>query len=116
MSLAGSNPALSAICVERKATVSSDAVALSLWRCGVRRRFAIDEEPHGAIAVSSVAEEYRRLAQERCACGGRYRLRRQMLLEGRSGRHYDRLEVACERCGAERAFLFEISAFYGRRA
>jgi|YelNatPaOPRAMG01_1025707.scaffolds.fasta_scaffold273866_1 hypothetical protein len=70
----------------------------------------------GAVAVISVAEEYRRLAEERCACGGRYRVRRQLLLEGPSGRHYDRLEVACERCGAERTFLFDISAFYGRWA
>ena len=76
----------------------------------------MEEGLRGAIAVSSVAEEYRRLAQERCACGGRYCLRQQMLLEDRSGRAYDRLEVACERCGAEHAFLFDISAFYGRLA
>ncbi len=73
----------------------------------------MDEELAGAIPVQSVAEEYRRVAQEHCACGGRYHVRRQALLEGAAGRHYDRLETACQRCGAQRTFLFDISPFFG---
>ncbi|HOG46003.1 MAG TPA: hypothetical protein PLJ35_09745 [Anaerolineae bacterium] len=72
-----------------------------------------DERFAGAIPVQSVAEEYRRVRQERCPCGGRYQVGRQALLEDDAGRHYDCLDATCEQCGAERTFLFDISSFFG---
>ncbi|MCL4459454.1 MAG: hypothetical protein M1136_00330 [Chloroflexi bacterium] len=65
----------------------------------------------GAIPVKSISEEYHYIASQRCACGSRYKLQHQsLLLEG----PYDLLRVVCLQCGAEREFLFDIRAFFGR--
>ena len=66
-----------------------------------------------AIAVNSVAEEYRYLRWQKCACGGRYRLLHQ-LLRKQDEKHLDVLRVCCGKCGAERDFEFDISSFFGR--
>ena len=66
-----------------------------------------------ASKVASIAEEYQHLRQQRCACGGRYRLVRQALVEDAAGRPYDRLFARCQSCGQPLELLFDVSAFYG---
>jgi len=75
----------------------------------------VSEEPAfgPAIPVQSIAAERQYLRRLRCACGGRYQLQVQMLME-RDGKHYDVLEVQCSRCGASRTLVFDINAFFGR--
>jgi hypothetical protein len=69
-------------------------------------------DPRQAIPVDSVGQEYALVAAAACACGGRWRVTCQALLS-HEGRCYDRLEVACPRCGQTGAFLFDISTFFG---
>jgi hypothetical protein len=66
-----------------------------------------------AIVVNSVAEEYRYLRRQRCVCGDRYQLLFQLLRQ-QEERHFDELHARCEKCGAERDFLFDISSFFGQ--
>jgi hypothetical protein len=66
-----------------------------------------------AIAVNSVAEEYYYWRRQKCACGGRYRLRYQLLRQ-QGEQHFDELHVRCNQCGAERDFVFDITSFFGR--
>jgi len=65
-----------------------------------------------AIRVDSVGQEYAIVAATPCACGGRWRVIRQALVQ-HAGRFGDRLEVTCAQCGATGVFLFDISAFFG---
>jgi len=66
-----------------------------------------------AVPVSGVAEEYAYVTAQRCpACGGRWAVCRRVLLEDAQGRHYDQIDVACRRCAATQAFLFDIQSFF----
>lgn len=69
----------------------------------------------GAVKVPDVESEYRHVKATPCACGGPFAGRKQSLLTGPEGRRYDRIDAVCAKCGAERAFLFDISAFFGKR-
>lgn len=67
-----------------------------------------------ARRVGSIAEEYRELGRQRCACGGRFALLFQALVRDEQGRPYDRLFARCRSCGQPLELLFDVSAFYGR--
>ena len=71
-----------------------------------------------AIAVVSVEEEYRTIAETRCLrCGGRLMTRKQSLLtDAKTDKHYDLVETVCVMCGTPREFLFDINSFFGNRA
>jgi len=71
-----------------------------------------------AIAVASVEEEYRTIADAPCVrCGGRLMTQKQSLLtDEKTGRHYDLVETVCVMCGTSGEFLFDINAFFGHRA
>ena len=64
-----------------------------------------------AIAAHSVAEEHAHIAHQRCACGGSLRFVRQVLLH-QGERYFDLVETKCQRCGAKKEFLFDISSFF----
>jgi hypothetical protein len=75
---------------------------------------AAEQPPVGPLPAGSIEEEYRYLHAHPCpACGGRYELLRQSLLF-KEGRPFDGFETRCAGCGARRAFLFDISAFFGK--
>jgi hypothetical protein len=75
---------------------------------------AAEQPPVGPLAVGSIEEEYRYLHDHPCPnCGGRYEVQRQSLLF-KEDRPFDALETHCAGCGARRAFLFDISAFFGK--
>lgn len=65
-----------------------------------------------AIPVDDVGQEYALVAARPCSCGGQFRVLRQALL-ARDGRHYDLLDVVCQRCGQRGRFLFDIQGFFG---
>jgi len=69
-----------------------------------------------AVKVPSVEAEYAHVRATACVCGGPFAGRGQrLLIDPASGRRYDEIEAACAKCGASRAFLFDISEFFGRR-
>jgi hypothetical protein len=75
---------------------------------------APEQAPVGPLTVGSIEDEYRYLHDHPCPdCGGRYEVIRQSLLFN-EGRPFDGLETHCGGCGARRAFLFDISAFFGK--
>ncbi len=60
-----------------------------------------------------VGMEYAHIRAEKCGCGGRWEVQEQQLL--REGERWvDRISVRCEACGRERAFLFDVSNFFGK--
>jgi len=63
--------------------------------------------------ITGVQMEYMHIEAERCDCGGKWEVLEQALIE-HDGKPYDQIRVRCERCGLERDFFFDISAFYGR--
>jgi len=63
--------------------------------------------------VTGVQMEYMHIEAERCVCGGKWEVLEQALIE-HEGKPYDQIRVRCQRCGLERDFFFDISAFYGR--
>jgi len=62
------------------------------------------------IPANSIAFEYVYVANQRCDCGGYFAAARQELRAG----PVDRLTGRCESCGAERAFDFDVSSFFGQ--
>lgn len=68
--------------------------------------------PDRLIPTNSLAFEYVYVANQRCTCGGYYRVTCQRLGRGPSG-PTDQLTGACQACGAERTFTFDISSFFG---
>lgn len=71
-----------------------------------------------ALPVRAVAQEYAYVGKLVCTCGraGRIRSEGQALLQGPRGM-IDRLDCACEGCGAKYALHFDVSALfeqYGR--
>lgn len=66
-----------------------------------------------AVVVNSPAFEHVYVANQRCACGGYFVTVRQELRTTTEG-PVDRLIARCERCGAERAFEFDIRSFFGQ--
>jgi hypothetical protein len=68
----------------------------------------------GPLAAGSIEEEYRYMHDHPCPdCGGHYQVQRQSLLF-KEGQPFDGFETRCSGCGAQRAFLFDISAFFGK--
>jgi hypothetical protein len=66
-----------------------------------------------AVAVNSIAEEYRYIAARSCpVCGGRWQVRVQALVEDAQGHYYDRLAVVCQQCNRGHAFLFGVDALF----
>jgi hypothetical protein len=65
-----------------------------------------------AIPVHSVVEEHGHIAAHPCSCNGQWRVILQALLKGAQGRHYDRVDAVCRKCGARRTFLFDISSIF----
>lgn len=65
-----------------------------------------------AILVNSLAFEYVYVANQRCQCGGYFAALSQQLRNTPSG-PVDRINAGCQECGAERAFDFNISSFFG---
>ncbi len=68
-----------------------------------------------AIRVSSIKEEYVYLRRNPCFCGGAYRPTMQSLVNGENGTHYDVIGAQCMSCKRERAFVFDINSFYGKK-
>lgn len=66
------------------------------------------------VKVNSIIEEYAYVANQRCTCGGKFERNAQALLM-RDGKPHDQLATSCTQCGTQRAFLFDISAFFGKR-
>lgn len=66
-----------------------------------------------AIVVNSVAEEYAIVRQERCDCGGPFKVHMQSLHEN-LGKMYDVLHCICNACGLEKEFIFDINSFFGK--
>jgi Flp pilus assembly protein TadD len=64
------------------------------------------------VVANSPSFEYVYVANQRCACGGYFAVSRQELCQLPSG-PVDRLTAACQRCGAECCFSFDISSFFG---
>lgn len=64
------------------------------------------------IPVNSATFEYVYVANQRCECGGRYKVMRQELLTF-EGMPVDRLAVVCTSCDQERHFEFDVSSFFG---
>ena len=65
-----------------------------------------------AYPVQNIQEEYAILRASSCSCGGRWIPGRQQLIYDEATRqHYDVLSPTCHECGAERTFVFDISAF-----
>ncbi len=64
------------------------------------------------IPVKSIEEEYAIIAEERCTCGGVFRVVRQSLVL-RPGQPCDLLEAVCLLCGNRRKFFFAINSFFG---
>jgi tetratricopeptide (TPR) repeat protein len=71
-----------------------------------------DSEPDRPIPTNSLAFEYVYVANQRCPCGGYYAVTCQRLGRGPAG-PTDQLTGACEACGTERTFTFDISSFFG---
>lgn len=71
-----------------------------------------DPESGRPIPCNSLAFEYVYVANQRCACGGYYRVTCQRLGRGTVG-PTDQLTGVCEACAAERTFVFDISSFFG---
>ena len=65
------------------------------------------------IPTNSVTFEYVYVANQRCECGGYFATVSQELRTRPSG-PVDHLIARCEACGAERAFDFDISSFFGQ--
>jgi tetratricopeptide (TPR) repeat protein len=70
-------------------------------------------ENSSTIPANSPAFEYVYVANQRCDCGGYFAAVRQELHTPTSG-PVDRLVARCGSCGAERAFDFDISSFFGQ--
>jgi hypothetical protein len=69
-----------------------------------------------AVPVKSVSDEHVYMAAHPClACGGRWRVRLQALLQDAHGRHYDQVDAVCRQCGARQTFLFDIGAVFSGR-
>lgn len=65
----------------------------------------------GLIPVASVSEEYAWLGDNTCECGGRWSLVQQSASSSPGFPEHlklDRLEVACEDCGRQSVFLFQV--------
>jgi hypothetical protein len=65
----------------------------------------------GLIPVVAVSEEYAWLGSNPCECGGRWSLVRQSASSSPGFPEHlklDRLEVACNDCGRESVFLFQV--------
>ena len=74
------------------------------------------QEGSEAFSVDSVHEEYQHIAEQRCECGGVYRVEQQMLLhEIPSERRLDSLRCKCVKCGRERGFCFDITDLFRRQ-
>lgn len=71
-----------------------------------------DSNSDRPIPTNSLAFEYVYVANQRCTCGGYYGVTCQRLGRGPSG-PTDQLTGACQACGAERTFTFDISSFFG---
>jgi len=63
--------------------------------------------------ITGVEIEYTHIAGERCVCGGRYEVQMQQFIQ-EGDRKFDRIDVRCESCGAERPFFFDITSFFGK--
>jgi hypothetical protein len=68
--------------------------------------------PQQPIKVNSLQSEYVYVTNQRCPCGGRYTVVSQALML--TTPPADRLECRCQKCGQERAFVFDISSFFGQ--
>ena len=64
------------------------------------------------VRVHDVAQEYWYIDKLPCSCRGRYQMRMQTLSEV-EGTPVDVMTAACEDCGGEREYQFDISAFHG---
>lgn len=71
--------------------------------------------PEKAPTVQAVPQEYAYAARLECACGahGRIEVARQALLT-HEGRYMDRLDVACQACGAQYALFFDVTAVFAQ--
>lgn len=65
------------------------------------------------MEVNNVAEEYKCIAQQRCACGGTYKVIMQEAIEFIS--FHDMLTVQCEKCSSQNKYLFKLSKSYNKR-
>jgi HEAT repeat protein len=63
------------------------------------------------IVVSSVAEEYTYVGEQRCECGGSYEVVVQSTGES-EGKHFDKLFVTCKKCGKQRTFTFDVTSLF----
>jgi hypothetical protein len=70
----------------------------------------LDEAMADEIRVQSVAEEYQRLRQHPCACGGAWDLVEQRAFPQADGAIVDVLKVVCTACGKAEAFRFHLAA------
>ena len=61
-----------------------------------------------AIPVTEISEEYAYLVRQRCACGGRYQLDSQALVQ-RAGRYLDVLTARCRLCDAHASWAFDVT-------
>jgi HEAT repeat protein len=63
------------------------------------------------IVVSDVSEEYKYVGKERCGCGGAYEVVSQSTRE-ENGKHFDRLDCRCQKCGKEKTFIFDVTSIF----
>jgi len=77
-------------------------------RASAHKERHMGDSPARAIPVTKISEEYAYLAQQRCACGGRYQLGSQALVR-REGRYLDLLTARCRQCGARASWAFDVT-------
>ena len=65
----------------------------------------------GAIVVEEVAEAYAHVREQRCACGGRYRVG-MVATSMDGGKHLDTFNCTCTGCGKARTFIFDVSGIF----
>lgn len=65
------------------------------------------------IPVTSVQQEYELIRASSCPCGGNWEAGTQVAyFDPAIGKHCDRVELTCLRCGQSREVHFDISGFY----
>lgn len=71
------------------------------------------KSPHSPIPANSPGFEFVYVANQRCECGGYFATVSQSL-QGDPTHPTERVLARCEACGVERAFVFDISSFFGK--
>ncbi len=87
-------------------------LAMTQHLLGILDRYAQTREKPVVRHFSDVAREYSVVMRLKCRCGAeKFDVKLQALCQSESGEPYDRLDLQCKDCGAQRSITFDLPHF-----